>query len=564
MKTEASLLQAIANASTLSEQATLVAQLDALRAASVRRVQDDRDLDFSSAIVEQTLQPVLTHSLHTAATDWLSEAPIQAVDANAVHAEASMWFGRVASFVKEDAEEFAEQARGYAHRYASQFGDDREAAERAFLDYVAFLNKEGASGLPQIQQLIDGNNQPATTQMPEDVFDNFAPPVDPQNVGIDEAQSSENAELLNDILRAGQGEGQPEVGYQHGEYETNVSQPAFPMKSAAVLDNPSMALGYVMNLDDFRLQQQAALQAQAGEVPEAFKEHQKTKATDADATEDADLEKEAASTLPQVQQLVDSFENPDRKPLPEEVAFPLLPFMQQQMTTAPDGDNPKPKTQASRKQADMFGNTPGVAVQPANPASDNPLLGHTLNGEDKKVDEPTNAMSKAVTHKDAARQQDFAKGFAFAAAWKPGDRLVTQGSAEFEAGLYAGIKENAPAQQAWLDAHVAQAHLDPFIAKRPQMHMEFTALRKSAATTTDLDTMTPGLDVAHDVDTPIQGLGEEPPLAGRSDAAAPAGAAPYNGAEPFGVPVAPDPGWVDPRQRRAAFQARVAQNLQER
>lgn len=552
MKTEASLLQAIASATTFREQAQLVAELDALRAATANRVQADRDVDLTDTIIRETMTPVLVHSMHTASTDWLSEADMPSVDHNAVHAEASLWFGKTAAFVREDEEEFTEQARGFARRFASQFGEQAGEAERAFMDYVAFLHRrEGASGLDQIQQLIDPNNKSKKTNLPTEVFDNFAPEIAEGNAGIDEQQSTQNAPLLNEILQKGQGTGTPEVGYQHGEYEQNVSQPYYKMPSAghqrltsSLIDEPSVALGYVTNLDEFRaLQAEAQAKTANGDMQEALA-----------AKEDEDEEpakKEAASTLPQVQQLVDSFENPDPKPLPEQVAFPLLPFMQQQYTTAPDGDNPKPKQASSQAGAPE-----GV--------SNNPLLGHTLSGEDKKVEEPSNAMAKAVTHKDAAlAEQEFNKGFQFAANWQPGDRLVTQGSMEFEAGLYAGISQNTAAQQAWLDAHVAQAHLDPFIAARPEMHMEFTAMRREAATTTDLDTMTPGVNVNNDRgETPIQGMGEVPPLAGRADAAAPAGAAPYNGAEPFGVPVAPDPGWVDPRKRQAAFAARVQANLQ--
>lgn len=561
MKTEASLLQAIATASTLREQAGLIAELDALRAAKAARAQDDRDIAFSEAVVTQTLTPVLTHSLHTAATDWIEDMAGPEVNHNDIHAEAALWFGKTASFVKEDAEEFTEQARGYAHRYASQFGESRDAAERTFLEYVAFLMKrEGASGLPQIQQLIDGNNQPSRTNLPTEVFDNFAPEIDPQNQGVDEAQSSTNAPLLNEIIQAGSGEGQSEQDATHGAGQMTGPASPFPMQSAAsLLDAPSVAHGYLFNMDDFR--RQAALEAEAKGLPEALEKNKFPKGSDRDGDgetnegekdskefiEEKEREKkEAASSLPQVQQLTNVHDEYDPQPLNTEVAFPLLPFMKE-MTTAPDGDTAKPK---SAKRMHAAANPEGVTA--------NPLLGHTLNGEDRKVEEPTNAMAKAV---EATRKADFAKGFHFAASWQPGDRLVRQGSAEFEAGLYEGIKGNTAAQQAWLDAHVAQAHLDPFIAKRPQMHMEFTAMRRQAATTTDLEQMTPGAMGGQDGDAPIQGRGKVPPMAGGTDPARAGGAAMYNGAEPFSSPVAPDPGYQDPRARQAAFRARVAQNL---
>lgn len=74
--------------------------------------------------------------------------------------------------------------------------------------------------------------------------------------------------------------------------------------------------------------------------------------------------------------------------------------------------------------------------------------------------------------------------------------------------------------------------------------MDFRAAYKAlAATTTDLS-----MDEAQraSVEQAIQGPGTRPPLADQADPAAPGGPAPYNGAEPFGAPVAPDPLWMPP------------------
>jgi hypothetical protein len=62
---------------------------------------------------------------------------------------------------------------------------------------------------------------------------------------------------------------------------------------------------------------------------------------------------------------------------------------------------------------------------------------------------------------------------------------------------------------------------------------------KTAATSTDLDTMDSSASPSPTGQTPINGPGTVPPLAGQADPAAPGGPAPYNGAEPFGAPAVP-------------------------
>jgi len=102
---------------------------------------------------------------------------------------------------------------------------------------------------------------------------------------------------------------------------------------------------------------------------------------------------------------------------------------------------------------------------------------------------------------------------------------------------------------------------------------------KEAATTTDLDTLDPSASPATDGSTPINGIGQPGPLDGKQDAAAPGGAAPYNGAEPFGQAAVPtgkvrgsgDPkdllvndipgGPLDGNARAYAFRRQVQANL---
>lgn len=587
MKTEASLLAEIAAAPTLREQSTLVAELDALRASKTARVQADRDLDLAGAVVQESLTPVLTHSFHTASTDWLSEADIPSVDANRVHAEASLWFGKTSSMVKADEEEFTEQASGVARRLASQFGEGAPEAQRLFMDYVAFLlRREAASGLPQIQQTHDGKDNPSTTPLPTETFDTFQDPIAPMNQGVDEMQSTENAPLLNEILQEASGEGQPEQANEHSTSQTftgPTTNGSGMQVGASLIDAPSVAQGYLYNLDDF-LRAEAAIKTQAGrESADDSESSPTTSSTDLSSqagwredvgindemaregeeerekeekSEKAKSKKEAASGLDQVQQVVDSEENPKPTSMPLDVAFPLIPYFE-------DSTN---KTLDAAKTSVKIASSVDEMLKAPQAGSDNPMLNKTHDGSEKKVAEPHNAMEQATKKAtlDKTAAQDYAKGATFARTWTPGTPIVRVGSAAFEAGLYAGITANAIAQEAWLAEHERWGAQFPDIGSRIEMHAAFTQrIQAEAATTTDLEEMTSGnglQDGPHGFNVPINGPGEVPPLAGGMDPAAPGGAAPYNGAEPFSKPVAPDPGWQN-RQRQAAFQATVAARL---
>lgn len=586
MKTEATLLSAIASASTLREQAGLVAELDALRASKTARAQADRDWDAAGTIVEQTLTPVLAHSLHTASTDWLSEADIPQVDANLVHAEASLWFGKTSAMVKADAEEFEEQAKGVARRLASQFGEAAPEAQRLFMDYVAFLHRrEGASGLDQIQQTVapDGVTR-KTTPLPTETWDTFQDPIAPMNQGVDEMQSTENAPLLNEIIQNGQGVGQPEAPATH-DHQPQTSQPGSGgsgmQVGSSLVDPVSPAVSHLYNLEDF-LQAQAAIQQTAARETDDSESSPTTSSSDLSATagwrEDVGIDselsgedkkecssckgegckscndngwvrKEGASGLDQVEQVVDAEENYKPTPLPLDVAFPLIPYFEQ----------------GGKKESAKIASSVDEMLKQQ--GTDNPILNETHDGSAKKAEAPTNAMEKAVKHKEGSlaktAEADYAKGARFAATWKPGDRLVSIGSAAFEAGLYAGITANAAAQDSWLDEHEKWG-----LEARIESHARLTeAIQASAATTTDFDEMSVGNGLSegpHSAESPINGPGSVPPLAGGMDPAAPGGAAPYNGAEPYSRPVAPDPGWTDHHRndRLSVFQQRVQAGLQ--
>lgn len=153
----------------------------------------------------------------------------------------------------------------------------------------------------------------------------------------------------------------------------------------------------------------------------------------------------------------------------------------------------------------------------------------------------------------AADDPDFKRAYAYARRWTPGTPLVKQGSAEFEAGIYAGISDNPAHQSAWVQAHRRWARKEGSLRTRLNLHRQFTErvatkfkkeargayLVVEAATTTDLDTLDPSASPNTDGTTPINGIGQPGPLDGQQDASAPGGAAPYNGAEPFGSSVVP-------------------------
>lgn len=198
------LRHAMAAATTGQEQNALAAQLAAADRAAAVRKQAERDLDWAAMAADATLTPVAVHTVHTAATDWLGEIPEGVPDGpRRIIAEASLWYMRIPEFVREDTDEFFAQARGAALRTAGRLGLQRAAVEDQFLDYVHFLRKRAGSGLPQIQQITDANNAPAPTPLPPQVFDNFAPPVDPVNAPVSGTESSDRAPIMQELRSTG-------------------------------------------------------------------------------------------------------------------------------------------------------------------------------------------------------------------------------------------------------------------------------------------------------------------------------------------------------------------------
>lgn len=164
-------------------------------------------------------------------------------------------------------------------------------------------------------------------------------------------------------------------------------------------------------------------------------------------------------------------------------------------------------------------------------------------------------ISAAFAPEELMRNADFRKGYLFASKWQPGQRLVATGSAAFEAGMYCAITDRAEVQQAWLAQHAGDAGKHHDLAKRIALHTSFTAktaghkglraqgayLVREAAVSTDLITDGPGTSPDPMGATPLNGPGTPPPMGGLGEAAAPGGAPPYQGAPPLsGGPVVPD------------------------
>lgn len=712
----------IAKAATLKEQIAAVAELDAYDRQRHEASVQARSVDWAATTVGETLRPVATHERSTHETDWLGEISTTASAASEkVTVEASMWYRRLTPEVKADREEFAEQARGMARRTASAHGEHARAMETEFLQYVAFLHsREAASGLPQVQQEVDSFENPAPQSLPEQTFDNFAPPVAPINQGVSGTETSANNPLINLLMQEG---GSPQGAPTHHDevpqpYTYAEVPPGSPQDmQAQAMFTPTVAINHSMTLDDFRRQ--------------------------------------AASGLDQVQQVVDSFEEPDETPLNPEVAFPweispdatgqasagqapapgvnpsvvkrreavqrraayvaslamrdpatltpaerqeVLAFTASLQRTADQWSQSGPQYKGPSAQnspattpdaiagdyaagyaegrTDWPGEAPdfadaspsippyaeGHAIGYQDAAHANPTAGAAQPdalppgaggvqqgyqtkagslqtqadalpyknpqpyadnyGSSEPVGSPT--VDEPETAKEAAREvqcascgktdkaynmkqrgtgsgvqytctncspvasdpakvrwqgslkvsasfvapidaadPDFTKGYKYATKWTPGTRLVTTGSAAFEAGLYAGMSDNAEHQGAWVAAHRKQAakYDKPEFLSRVAKHREFSkqAVRSlsemrvhgaylrptaqhTAATVMDLDTTAPTTSPSPTGATPINGPGEPGPLAGQTDPAAPGGASPYNGAAPFGTPVVPNGG----------------------
>jgi len=128
---------------SLAESTRLVNEAQAIFTANRRTAALEREVDLSDTAVRDHLVPVRVHEHHTAATDWLANIDTGADLREAEHdilAKATLWYGKTASLVKENPDEFTEQARGVARKMAGAFGESADAAEELFLSHVAAMH----------------------------------------------------------------------------------------------------------------------------------------------------------------------------------------------------------------------------------------------------------------------------------------------------------------------------------------------------------------------------------------------------------------------------------------
>lgn len=654
------IINRINKASSLVEQATLVSELDAYDRNQREAVASGRSIDLTDTIVRETLSPVAVHERSTIATDWLGT--VEASNEGGEHeitVEASMWYRRLSPEVRGDDDEFSEQARGMARRTASAYGEQAQGLEKQFLEYVSFLrSREAASGLPQVQQLVDSQENPAQTPLDTQTFDNFAPEVAPINQGVSGTESSERAPLLQEIEGEGGGQGQAEVPNHHDTAPQITWDGITPTSS--LVDTPTLSISHFATLDDYREGGRFEVTASsAGNCPSCGSDNTwQNKGGGCACGEcghDWDPNRhEAASGLDQVEQTVDPHEVPKPTPLPTDVAYPwtldenldegsedraktaafqrraayvaglttrdpasltdierkeVLAFTATLQKRADEWSQSGPQSHGpdaanspfttpegtsgtfSQGYAEGRSDWPNEAPTYADDSSSVPdfVRGHSEGYGDAARENPVPGAAQpgdlprgagnpeAVTHASSLQttaakaplqvsaaftspveqaDPDFTKAYRYATKWKPTTRLVTTGSASFEAGLYAGISDNPEHQDAWGNAHrvAARKFQNPGFLKRMSMHRSFTKkaakrldgftvegnyLRSQAATSSDLDTMVPGASPSPTGQTPINGPGTPPPLAGGADPAAPGGPSPYNGAEPFGAGVVP-------------------------
>lgn len=205
MTNRSDLTRMIRQASTGQETAQAVAALDDFDRRAAALADQDRETDLGARIAAQRLMPFTAHEHHTAATDWIAEYEPAGDYRTAMIAEASVWYRGLPAEVRADSSELAAQADGRARTLASAYASRREA-EREFLSVVGYLHAQAASGLPQIDQTTDPNNQPQQTPYPTQVFPTFAPDQDPYNVQVegfnhDSQVSSQQAPLIQTVMQ---------------------------------------------------------------------------------------------------------------------------------------------------------------------------------------------------------------------------------------------------------------------------------------------------------------------------------------------------------------------------
>ena len=187
MHQRTALLQAVREATQSgdgSRVATAVARLAAFDKSAVAQAAQQRELVHGQQLVARRFeQGPANGDRHTWATDWLADESPRLSYRVAMRAEAATWVRGLHPMVLADSEELTQQALGRARTAASAYGEDFQGAYSEFLSGVT--QALAASGLPQIDQVVDPDNQPSATPYPTEVFDNFAPEQNDYNGGVE-------------------------------------------------------------------------------------------------------------------------------------------------------------------------------------------------------------------------------------------------------------------------------------------------------------------------------------------------------------------------------------------
>lgn len=324
----AELLRAASLAPTLSEQVELVRQAELLKnEASL----DARTASWSAedAVINDHLVPGSVHERHTAATDWITELdtsfdPREAN--NRMVAEATLWFGRVNDDVKSYGDEYAEQARNLARRLAGQFGDGADVAERAFLDETDRLRSQavkaglvveanydsGAMDSDQDGSLYDLGSQIDSNGPEQKTGSLVTQETSRERMIVREASFVDD--LYESLHVANVSGAQPDSlssGLPTGATDSNRG----PVMQELAVENPSQD---VVPANDPGLQNNQPFPV-SGNRKES---NMHVTCPSCHGQGKVAVRVEAASGLPQIDQIVDPHDAPAQTPYPGEVAFP--------------------------------------------------------------------------------------------------------------------------------------------------------------------------------------------------------------------------------------------------
>lgn len=288
---------------SLAESTRLVNEAQAIKKAAAQKAAANREVDLANAVINDHLVPVRVHEHHTASTDWLADVDTgQDLRKNEheILAQASLWYGKIASAVKEYPEEFTEQARGVARKMAGAYGESADEAETLFLSHVgALLDREVRSGT--IKVAAD-----SSVKMPEaggGTFDVF-PTGNYEQALPGEATTSERAPQIQEL------EGAPSSGATD---VTPENDPGLGVTNSTVdQENGDANRRRAAKIKEGSSMQHAQCPTCGGHGRVAVRRAPQNP-------------KEAYSGLPQIQQVVDPSDTKVQEtPLPAEVAFPWV------------------------------------------------------------------------------------------------------------------------------------------------------------------------------------------------------------------------------------------------